>query len=318
MPKNRIVKLTDFNKLYESIPDATIVNENLLDTVDTSELIENIFQKSNGILEYTPTCKCKYISGNQFLGQLCTACGTVVSSVFANNYNPVNWIRIPSGMPKILHPIFYIILQQWIGKLRIGNKGTSNAGKKQRIPIIDFILNIEETIPEEIRDGVKGQGFKYFTENMESILHYLLLEHPKYSKHKNSKRIWAIYKQYKDILVLDKIPILHPAFHPLHAAGKIKHVDATADIILPAIINIRNAEFKLTTCVTHSRYNEKSIWKIYQTYIEYIKKVIELKLGDKYALIRRHLVAARCNFSGRGVIVPLTNRHEGDEIHLDR
>ena len=155
MPKNRIVKLTDFNKLYESIPDATIVNENLLDTVDTSELIENIFQKSNGILEYTPTCKCKYISGNQFLGQLCTACGTVVSSVFANNYNPVNWIRIPSGMPKILHPIFYIILQQWIGKLRIGNKGTSNAGKKQRIPIIDFILNIEETIPEEIRDGVK-------------------------------------------------------------------------------------------------------------------------------------------------------------------
>ena len=315
MIANRRVKLLDFDKLCDSISNKRYLNEDLLDSPNRSMLID-LLHATESSLDFTPTCECRTYRGMQFEGMTCPFCGCQVSSEFVTNFDQRNWVRVPDNMPPILHPVFYLMLKSWVGKVRTGASNTKNAGKKQRVPIIDFILNPEETLPEEITDGVHGQGFRYFTDNFDEIMHYLLYEHPKYSKNKKTEYLQKVYEEYRDILLIRRFPIMHQSFHPTHATTKVKQIDETANIIIPAIIDLANATFSKKRNITQKKYIDTQLYSIYKRYIDYIKKNIEYKIGDKFALVRRHVISGRLNWSARAVISPLVCRHIGDEIHL--
>lgn len=315
MEANRRVKLLDFDALCNSIQNKKYLNEDLLEAPNRSMLID-LLHATESSLDFTPTCECKTYRGIQFEGMTCPFCGCQVSSEFVTNFDQKNWIKIPDNMPPLLHPIFYLMLRSWVGKVRMGAPNTKNAGKKQRVSIIDFILNPEETLPDEIKDGIHGQGYRYFTDNFDDIMHYLLYDHPKYSKLKKTEYIKKVYEEYRDILLIRQFPILHQSFHPIHASGNIKQIDETANIIIPAIIDLANATFSKRRNVTQKKYIDTQLWDVYKRYIEYIKKIIEYKIGDKFALVRRHVISGRLNWSARAVISPIVERHEGDEIYL--
>ena len=315
MSANRIVRFTNFEKLRESIPDTRFLNEDILDEPNKSVLID-LLHNTKVSLDFTPTCECKLYKGVQFEGKVCPFCGTQVSSEFVENFEQKNWVRIPDNMPPILHPVFYLILRSWVGKVRTGASNTKNAGKKQRVAIIDFILNPEETLPDDLKDVIKEQGFIYFTQHFDEIMQFLLYEHPKYSNTKKTEDIRKVYEEYRDVLLIREFPIMHQSFHPTHATTKVKQIDETANIIIPAIVNLANAVFSKRKSVTQKKYIDVQLWDIYKSYIEYIKKNIEYKIGDKFALVRRHVISGRLNWSARAVISPLVCRHMGDEIHL--
>lgn len=315
MSKNRKVSLVNYEKLFESATQPKFLND-LLFSDAGKNVIDMLFQKSEGDLEYQPKCSCGAYRGRQYEGHVCPYCGEVITSDFTSNFLPTNWVRIPNNLPKIIHPRFYMILANWSSRMRVGKKGTRNAGKKQRVPIIDFILNPDEELPDDLVDGVHGQGFSYFIEHMDEIMTYIFEEHPKFSKSAKAEEIMRIYRANKDHLVLDKFPLLHPSFHPLHVNGRSRKIDKTADIILPAVLDMANTEFTLRRSVTRKKFGDREIWKVFTKYIDYIKKIMESKLGDKQALIRRHNIAARMFWTGRGVISPINTRHMGDEIHL--
>lgn len=315
MAKNRRISLLDFEEYADSINDIQYLNELLLDEPNKG-ILDFLFHQTESALEFVPSCSCHFYAGQRFEGHVCPYCGDMVSSEFVTNYSQKNWVRIPETMPPILHPVFYLILKGWAGRLRIGAPGTTNAGKHQKVPIIDFILDPEETLPDDLKEGIPQQGFTYFIEHFDEIMHFLFYEHPKFSTNKKTAEIIKVYEEYRDKLIIRRFPILHQSFHPMHSTKKVKHADKVADIILPAIIDLANATFSQKRAVTKRRFVDRQLWSIYQRYIAYIKQIIEVKIGDKYALIRRHAVAARIHWSGRGVISPLVSRHMGDEVHL--
>lgn len=315
MEANRMVRLVDFDKLCDSIGNKRFINEDILDNPNKAIIID-IMHNTESSLDFTPRCDCELYKGVQFEGATCPFCGSQVSSEFVTNFEQNNWIRIPDSMPPILHPIFYLMLRSWVGKVRTGAPNTKNAGRKQRVPIIDFILNTEETLPEEIADGVHGQGYRYLTENFDDVMHYLLYEHPKYSKNKKTDALRKVYEEYRNILLIRKVPMMNQSFHPTHATSKVKRIDEAANIIIPAIIDLATTMFSKKRSITQGKYVDIQLWSIYKRYIDYIKKNIEYKIGDKYALVRRHVISGRLNWSGRAVISPLLCRHMGDEMRL--
>lgn len=313
--KNRRVTMLNFKEYAESIPNKVYLNEVLL-SEPNKDILDVLFHQTESSLEFAPHCECEAYKGPRYEGSVCPLCGTVVSSEFVSNFTQHNWVRIPENMPAILHPIFYFILKGWSGKLRMGAQGSKNAGKRQKIAIIDYILDPEEDLPDDLKPYVEKQGFTFFMDHFDEIMHSLLYEHPKLSINKKTKAIAEVYETYRDCLVIREFPILHHSFHPMHSSKKTKYVDKTADPVLSLVMDLANTVFSKRNTVTKSNYIDKQMWSIYSRYTQYIKSTIEEKIGDKYALVRRHAIAARLHFSGRGVISPLIDRHRGDEVHL--
>lgn len=315
MSKNRKVSLINYDDLYNEAVNPRFLNDLLVSDTGKS-VLDLIFQRSEGDLEYEPHCSCNTFRGVQYEGHVCPFCGSTIISDFTSNFVPNNWIRISDNLPPIIHPRFYLILTSFASRMITTKRGSKITGKKQKIPIIDFILNPDLELPDDLKPGIHGQGFDYFCENMEEIMNYLFVEHPRFSRLEKADMIMRIYNEYKDRLIIRKLPILHQSFHPMHIRGRTKTMDKTADLILPAVLDMANAEFTVRRNVSRKNYANREVWKIFTKYIDYIKKVMESKLGDKQALIRRHNIAARIFWTGRGVISPINGPHDGDEIHL--
>ena len=317
MAKNRRTRLVNYDELYSRCKSPSFLNDVILENPDKNGL-DLLFQMSEGSLDFSPSCECEAYRGKIYEGHVCPFCSSVIKSDFTSGYNPKNWIRIPEELPPLLHPRLYILLQELGGRIRISNKGGKDAGRRQKVPIIDFILDPTETLPDDLAEGIHGQGFTYFAQHIDEIIYFLCMIHPKLSKLPAATAIWKVYSHEKEAnnVLTRKLPLLHPVFHPLHIRGKSRTLDKTADIIIPAVVDTITTIFANKNLVVPKKYADKELWKIFTKYVKYIREIMEHKIGDKQALIRRHNVASRMHFTGRAVISPITERHEGDEIHI--
>ncbi len=315
--KNRVVHITNMNKLFERTQDPKILNEIYFDD-PTVDIIDVLFQKSDGIMDFVPQCECGCYKSTVFEGKVCPFCATKVSSAFTKNFQPTSWIQTEPWMPHILHPRLYILLEKLASRHIVNRKSSKAACKKEKVSVISLILDPDVELPEDIAVGVHGQGMRYFAENYDDIISFLLLEHPKISKSIEAAALWQIYLREKaaNNVLVDKIPILNSVFHPLHAKGKSKTLDKTADIIMPVLIDFTHTAFASKRLVTDVKTLDRELLAIYQQYIKYLKTVMEVKLSDKQALIRRHIVAGRAHWTGRGVIAPIIGKHQADEVYL--
>lgn len=317
MAKNRRVKMVNYNQLFAESPNARdLIEKYYLDP--SASILDLIFSKSEGNIGYEPTCECGAFVGKVYENHVCPHCLTTVSSDFTSNFKPTNWVTIPEDMPPVIHPRFYILLRSLGGRNRDRKKGSRGQVKKQNVKIIDYVLDPEEILPPDLAEGIHGQGFTYFHQHHPEIMAYLLLQHPKYSKTDAALACWELYQKLveEDNLFVRSLPLLNPIFHPMHIRGRSKTMDKTSDLIMPAIINLVQSSYTNRHLVTSPRYADRELWSIFSKYIAYIKKIMETKIGDKFAIVRRHNVAARFHFTGRGVITPITDRHMGDEIYI--
>lgn len=317
MLKNRRVKLIDYNELYNSATDPVILNEMFFDD-PSKNVTEAILQRLEGNISFVPRCECGEYQGEIYKGHVCPFCQTLVQSDFTSSFKPVNWVRLPDDAPPVLHPRFYILLTKLGGRKRTKRKGGKLVTSRNKIPIIDYILDPGEILPDDIAEGVHGQGFTYFSEHIDEILTFLLTEHPKLSKSQDAEALMRLYEyeSARNNLLIRNLPLLHPIFHPMVVRGKMKKMDKIAEYVMPSVINIAHTSYANRHLVVPKNYTDTELWKIYAQYITYIKKIMEFKIGDKHALIRRHCVAARMHYTARGVISPILDRHMGDELHL--
>lgn len=315
--KNRIVRPVNYDKLFDSTPGAKFVNEILYGAPDASEkLIDVLFSKTASNVGFAPACECQECKGRQFIGHTCPWCGTVVSAAFASNFNPINWIRIPPELGKVLIPSAYLILQDWASWLRPNNTKNKNSGKKQKVAIIDAILDPSEELPDTLKEIVPNQGYAYFVEHMDEIMEALFTKYNKTMRSTKTPSIRTYYETYRSSILTDKLPILHPTFHPMLVKGRMRHIDKTVDNIIPVISDLIDAKFSKAHAIVRSRYADTSLFKIYSRYIQYLRSITKLKFGDKYAAVRKHTIAGRLHWSLRGVITPIIDRAMADEIRL--
>lgn len=310
--KNKLFRIKNFDDLFSESLGARIINNSEFTNPKVMEdFIKQLFYEMDDELEYICSCECGEYRGNYYEGSTCPLCGTVVSSKFTTALNNLNWLGIPPEFPAVLHPIFFTIFKEWLGKTK-----SVKGARAKKVPIIQAILDPSVPLPEDIKHVVKEQGQTYFNEHYEEIIHFFLHDYRPKKGNRWNPYIEYMMIHYKNSIFTRKLPILHPSFHPLAKDGKVKTVDSTASMMMPVVVDLSIAGNTIRRKITPKRYVDRTLWKAYSRYIEYSESIITKKLADKFSHNRRHVVGARVHWSYRAVITPLITRHMGDEIEL--
>lgn len=309
----RIARLVDFGKLYRNATGAKILNDSTFSGRKINEeRVSQLFYDIDPELGFVAACECRAHRGNYFAGHVCPYCNTTVSSEFTRDMSHVNWIVLPEHVPPVIHPVFFTILKEWLGKTM-----TVSTKKRGKVSLIQAILDPSEELPHSVRSHIHKQGFKYFYEHHEEIMDFFLNTYkPTKKKKKENALIKMLYDQYKDILFIRQIPTLHPSLTPIAKEGKMKAIDPAAACIMAAISDASILGFESRRCLTETKYVDKMLWKVYMNFIMYVEMIVTKKYGEKYGHVRRHMMGARIHYSARSVIVPIVEPHRGDEIHI--
>lgn len=301
------LNLINYDELYAQSPDAVIANsEDLLTSNISKEFVNRICQLNDGEIPFVPACECGEMKGLFFYGQKCNKCGTEVSSAFVNKLSHSVWISLPDHFPPFIHPVWYQVL----------NKSTGICNRT--VKFMQMILDDTVPLPDYLQKHITGRGFKWFYDNHEAVFHMLFHEinWPK-AKRRNIKILKYFYDKYKDCLFYRKIPVLHKELHPIiNVDNSGRKVDKTSKNILDVIYDVAALTFsKRHNIVTRKSFN-RSYLKIYDRILQYHRSIIEVKLGIKEAMIRRHNLGSRLHWSYRTVCIPISGVHKADELYM--
>ena len=303
----KMLTLLNYDKLFEeSLQNgARIINSDIMTSPDVAkEINEAVFSNNDGDLGFTATCECGKLKGNYYEGVICPLCHTKVSTAFADKLTHTCWIAVPDDMPPVIHPIVYLVLKKW------------STFKINEDSLIDIILNPEMEMPDELKEVFPKQGFSYFYENFSHVMDVMLHQYPKTANKSSTKFIEFFMHKYKDLVFCRKLPILHSSLHVITKSGTIRCVDNSVKDALKTALNITYTSFTHKRSVTHDKFVDISLYTSYMGYVSYISSIGQHKLGDKFALLRHHLLGTRTWWSCRTVIVPHTMPVMADEVYI--
>lgn len=268
-------------------------------TAKITDVIEELFGDYKSELDFINHCKCGYLHGNYYSDYIiCPRCGTKPTSAFCDDLSFSTWINVEDalGYP-LLHPRAYSILKNWLGRVN----------KKS---ILDMILDVDADLPEDLTE-VLSQGYKYFYENFDHIINFFENIHkPK----RKRKTISDFLKLFGNNLWVKRLPILNRNLHIMTAVGKLKLVDPTSIYIVNTINELAVTVFKINTNVVKQSQIDRQINKIYQKYYEYSYQVFYNKVHGKKGLNRKNILGFRLHYTYRGVVTPIIDQHDGDEL----
>lgn len=211
--------------------------------------------------------------------------------------------RSPESLPPFLHPAVYRVLNKWIGIA------------KHKTSILDAIMNVEQDLPPPFNQTL-GQGMWYFYENFWDIVKYVASLH-KGPRAVDDQMIMQFLETYKDCIFTRHVPILNQSLHILTHSGSMTYNDESSKHILRTCI-------ELDSVIKQQRHNPKmnrnfldqQVFNTYRAWMDYTNSVIDDKIIHKSGFIRKNILGTRLHWTGRGVIVPIINRHWADEIEL--
>lgn len=295
------LELVDLENIFRNNPDAIVINNDSLATDGLADnVVKAIYSNCDGELGFVPTCQCGYTRGVTRVGLTCSKCGTVCSSKFVNSLEHRVWIAFSEELPPVLHPIWYIILE-----------GFTRVGKVKESSLINFLLDpwLEKstksaTLPADFNIYFKGRGFDYFYENIDEIMDTILYKYPKTAKKKEkANSIKELYDKYKHLMFVRHVPILHSSLHPETSnKGSLKYIDSTSTNVLATATDLSVLVNSIhNKIIPHYRLHHK-IYKIYKQITLYYELLLTKKLGAKPGLLRKHVYAARWNWTFRAVV----------------
>ena len=269
---NRVqrLKIIDHDTRFYENPEANVINKQILVSNNLSEdMTENIFSDISRDVSFVPTCKCGKLTGMFYSGTKCRLCNSKVSTEFSSRLTHSHWIEIPDIFPPIINPLIYDMLRRWSEPVR-------NASS-----IIDCILDPKLTVPVDFDPPVKGSGFKYFHDNADVLLDYMLNFYPPTANKKNTLEVKRFLIENKSKLFCRHIPILNQALHPASRSGSMRYIDKSTKEILEIITNLNYTTFIKRKGVVALKATDKALFSILSGYRTYIENLTKVKLGDK-------------------------------------
>lgn len=298
--------LLDFDKLYEEnrMTGAELVPVGHDDDYDNIDDIKKIlFQSSDGNLNFVAQCKCGFMRGNYHLGDICPKCGSKVETAFASDINIRAWLEIPEALPPFLHPVVYRVLNNWIGIA------------KHKTSILESIMNTEADLPPPYNQKL-GQGMWYFYQNFWDIIKYVASLH-RGAKAASDPIIMKFLEENKDIIFVRHIPILNQSLHILTHSGSMTYNDESSKHIFKTCVELGEVIKQQRHQPKMNRnYLDQQVFNTFKAWTDYTSSVINTKIIKKSGFIRKNILGTRLHWTGRGVIVPITNRHWADEVEL--
>lgn len=299
--------LINFDNLYEENrkTGAELVAVGHDDECDNVEEIKKVlFQSSDGSVAFVAQCKCGFMRGNYHLGDICPKCKSKVETSFANDINIRAWLEIPETLPPFLHPVAYRVLNSWIGIA------------KHKTSILDALMNAGMDLPPPYNDGHLCQGMWNFYNNFWDIIRYIANMH-RGPKSANDEVVMKFLELNKDSIFTRHIPILNQSLHVLTHSGSMTYNDESSKHIFKACLELNEVIKQLRYNPKQSRlYMDQQVFSCYKAWSDYTNSIINDKIIHKTGFIRKNILGTRLHWTGRGVIVPITNLHCADEIEL--
>lgn len=303
----RVLKLLDLDALFAKTNDAILLNKIDYTVPDYATKLNARIYSRSGELNFVVSCDCGDISGNFYLGTLCTKCNSIVRSDFSSDNRLINevWLSVPEQIPGVLHPVFYKILNRWLGHT------------KQNINYIDAIINPKIDLPVDLEGVVLGRGHQYFYENFDYLMKYFMEDHKKTSRKVTVPWIREFLKEWRRVAFCRYLPVLSNILHTMTSDGgkTSRHfAEKSSEYIQKAAINLSYLEFSSSRHRSSADF-ENVVHTAYKDYIVYVDHIVE-RLDGKESLIRKHIFGARYHFSFRSVVVPIVGPHDYDELHV--
>lgn len=283
----------------------SVVCDEQISPNQAKQYLKDLFMEGSSELNFVASCDEGCTTGNFYVGSTCPKCKTKVRTNFADELKYRAWLDIPDFMPPVIHPAIYDVLKQWMGSYK-------------RASILDALLTIGSTLPPEV-EGVMGQGFTYFHENFDDIIHFFLNNYKPLQVGLGKKRSVDIPKfleENKNKIFVRHLPVLNNSLHMLTQSGAFKFSDVSSNHIIKALVELSDLTYGYLNRPKSPTYLDTQLKIMYDSYIAYTDSIIHDKLARKEGFIRKYMLGCRYHNSFRGVIVPITIPHMGDELHV--
>ena len=150
-------------------------------------------------------------------------------------------------------------------------------------------------------------------------MQHLLVEYKplqKSSVREKARYIPEFLTNYRDLIFVRHIPVLNQNLHLVTRSGSMTYTDESSTHIFKTLIELSNLAYLYNAASKSEIFLEQNMREMYYSYLEYTNSIIYSKITRKHGFIRKYILGTRCHFSFRGVIVPITVDHVGDELHI--
>lgn len=310
----RMLGVLNMDEMFLQNPRAFVLNKDNQGGERFTEELENFlsFESSDDNESgFVATCECGAFRGNYYLNTYCPICRTEVSVGLASKIDHQAWLEIPKEFGMVLHPVFSMVLEDWLGKYR-----SKVDGPPSKTSILRMLLDPTMDVIPELQYLIRDQGFEYFHDNFDLIMDELMNNYtPTARKTEKVNYTKEFIRKYRDRLFCRYLPVLNSLLHPMKTGGStLRFMDPTAKDLLKAAINLKDAIFNHRHRTSSRTKYKRVMYVMYTAYTAYIDSIIREKLNCKKSIVRMHVFGSRLHYSARAVITPHIGLHEADEL----
>ncbi len=301
-------QIVNFDEIFKVLTKEPIIINELSDiSEEDKDRIRRLTQTefSDDFVSALPQCDCGAIKGEFNIGVKCNICDTVVKNTIDENVEPILWFRCPEGIPALINPAVWGMLNGRFRKSNVGLfKWLIEPSFKPVKPIPMLQMLEAQDLP---------RGYINFVNNFDSIIEFFFNLKEFKIKRGRTKRdhLYELLQRDRSAIFSHYWPIINKSILIIEKTNVGKWMD-------PLIKDALNITYMLTNIDSHPsikvRENRvvKALDKLSVFYDAFSKEIVMGKKG----LIRKHVCGTRTHFSFRGVISSMTEPHRHDEIYI--
>lgn len=312
-----VLRLKNFDSIYHTLTsDKILVNGIDIFNTETKEMLDQLIIKnySEDNLSIIPSCHCGELKGTYYVGDVCSHCGTTVTSSVDDNISFLLWMQQAGEVERFISPVILAIL---LNRYKI---------TKPNVPLIKYIMLPNYVIDKKQQkknlgllekldfllqsNGIK-RGYNSFVQNFFKIISILDQEFVKEKlTEKAAFQQWLLSNQ--DKIFSTYLPFPNKIMFAMDSNELGKFIDKS--LLNPINVIRRLTGIDLYTKPGHIKQTKvaKSLLDLAEFYHGYMKSTFFSKPG----LIRQHISSTRSHFTGRAVITSIPGPHDYDEIWM--
>jgi len=312
-----VLKLKNFDTIYNSLTtDKILINYIDIFNTENKEMLDKLIIKnySEDNLSIIPSCHCGELKGTYYVGDVCSNCGTTVTSSIDDNISFLLWLETPQEVEYFISPIILAIL---IDRYKI---------TKPNVPLIKYIMLPNYVIDKKqqknnlwllerldflLQSNDIKRGYNSFIQNFFKIIHILETE---FVKEKISERqaFYNFLVNNKEHIFSRYLPFPNKIMFAMDSNELGRFIDKS-------LLNPINVIRRLTGIDLYTKPSYVKQVKVAKSLIdlaEFYKGYMKTAFFSKSGLIRQHISSTRSHFTARAVITSIPGPHDYDELHI--
>ena len=304
------LEMENFDALFASTKNIPIIVNDFSESTEESKnkLNSMMYTKYVGdLLSNVPMCDCGNVTGKHNVGVLCDNCNTVVFTPMDQELEPLIWIRAPHGVRALMNPLMWIMI----------NKKFTRSGFELIKWFCDTTYKATVKTPP-ILEAVQALGFQRgynnFVENFDAIMEALFNLKGFRPRKGTEDPLQILLRQQRDCVFSQYLPVPNKSLLVIEETNTGTYADPIINDAIDAIRIMAGIDTELSA---HSvRVKENRTVKSFNQLANYYDNFYRNIMAKKEGIFRKHIYGSRSNWSYRGVISSLTDRHDYDEIHI--